>query len=101
MPGKPSRAASEWAACAADGGRAFTAEEQALGTRAITAVNQALASPDLNSAVVGIVCHTLDRFSDRVSTEEMTRKYSMTVTVISAEPPLACDRARPRYAALA
>jgi len=98
---RTSRAASEWAACAAQGGRAFSAGEQALATSALDAVNAAVVQPDLNSTVVGIVCHTLDRFSDRVSTDEMTRKYSMTISLVRAEKPIACDRAKSRYAALA
>lgn len=97
---RTSRAASEWAACAGRGGRPFTAAEQALGTKALETINDVVNHPDLNSAVVGIICHTLDRFSDRISSEEMTRKYSMTISLIESEKPIACDRAKPRYAAL-
>jgi hypothetical protein len=97
---RTSRAASEWAACASNGGRSFTADEQKLGTKTLETINDVVNHPDLNSAVLGIMCHTLDRFSDRVSTDEMTRKYSMTVSLLSAEKPVACDRAKPRYAAL-
>lgn len=97
---RTSRAASEWTACSANGGRTFTAAEQALATGALETINDVVNHPDLNSAVIGIMCHTLDRFSDRVSTDEMTRKYSMTVSLLSAEKPVACDRAKPRYASL-
>jgi hypothetical protein len=97
---RTSRAAAEWAACATKGGRPFTAAEQALGTEALETVNAVVSQPDLNSAVVGIICHTLGRFGDRVSSDGMTRKYTMTISLLSAEKPLACDRAKPRYAAL-
>ncbi len=97
---RTSRAPSEWAACTANGGRAFTPAEQALATEALETINDVVNRPDLNSVVLGIMCHTLDRFSGRVSTDEMTRKYSMTVSLLSAEKPVACDRAKPRYAAL-
>ena len=97
---KPGRAAADWAACTGDGARALSPDEQALATKSLAALNGALANPDLNSTTVGIVCHVLDRFSDRMSTDGFTRKFSMTISVLEAENAIACDRAKPRYASL-
>ncbi|MEZ5707788.1 MAG: hypothetical protein R3E02_00195 [Blastomonas sp.] len=95
------RDAAAWKSCAKSPARALDAEEQALTERAVDALTRAITLPAVNGAVGGMVCHTLDRFADRISKEGFTYSFGVTLRIGKAEPARACDVLKPRWSALA